>query len=336
MPSLKVLLLIGFSCLFWSCGKDAERPKTKPLLPQSAFALDLPNSEFAMGKGFSIDPNYLYVSDGGSHTIKQYSHAGKGIRSFGGIGEGPGEFASLQHLTVRDGLVFALDRTMFINVFDNQGEFIDKIHLSSAMTETRAAVDAEMNIYIATPRLSSPISVYNLHGAYQRGFGRWLGDRPEDIQRLNENARFLFINEAGNLISVSRAKAHIEIYAHDGILLRERQLRYDRHFLPFFTKVDDYYEEKPWKWERSTFEVVRDVVLIRDQLLILHCGDDTSADNLMIVDVSEDRIGQGRHFKLKGKDGSHITSRLMAAEADRLHVYDSRLNWIYLFKLPSS
>ncbi len=343
VPSLKLLLLLMPAVVHFSCGSQNREqtgvlPSPVELLPYSAFALDFPQSEFVQAKGLCMDENAIFISEQEGNWIKQYDHAGKQVDVFGGTGGGPGEFDSLTHLQERDGLLFALDYSHYINVFDDQKAFVDKVFLSSTVVETRFAVDEAMNIYIATPISTYPISVYDLNGSFKRGFGARLGDRPEEVQRLNDNARFLFLNKAGNLVSISRSKAHVEIYSREGELLHERQLQYTRRFRPFFNKVEDFYSQNPQKWSRSTFQAVVDAVLIDDKLLVLHVGETLNPDwdALMIIDVAGDHIGEPKDYVLKGKDGGKITSRLMTGMDDLLLIYDSRLNWIFRFRLPPS
>ncbi|MDJ0840152.1 MAG: hypothetical protein QNK37_26810 [Acidobacteriota bacterium] len=302
--------------------------------------MDLPKSMFAQGRGLCMDDHSFYISDPeDNNLIKQYSHKGELIRTFGGTGQGPGEFTpmSLSHLTIRDDLLFALEYGFSINVFAKGGEFVDKIDLPSMIFETRAAVDPAMRVFISTPLQEHPIGVYDLHGAFHYGFGNWLGDRPEETQRTNHNARYLFFNQAGNLVSISRATAHIEIYAPDGKLLRERQMRYDRRFRAYFSKVDDYFRMNPGKYNQSTFQLVRDAALLDDKLLFIYNVENPEWDDLMIVDVAGDQIGKNaRNYLLKGKDGGHLTGFLFTARNGMLHIYDSNRNWIYHYHLPSS
>ncbi|MDJ0841110.1 MAG: hypothetical protein QNK37_31655 [Acidobacteriota bacterium] len=283
-----------------------------------------------------MDENYIYIADGETNRIKQFTHTGEELRAFGGEGQGPGEFQGVRHLTVRDGLLFAMDYAFAVHVFDDQGEFIKKINLSSSVVETRGAVDHKMEVYVSSPESSKPISVYDLHGNFLRSFGEWLGERPQDIQRRDDNARFLFFNKAGNLVSVSSTAAEIEIYTPEGRRLHHRPLRYGQRFLSFFTRVEDYYEQHPEKLERTTFHLIQDAVLIDDHLMLLHHGNRENVDweDLLVIEVSGAEIGKGRDVLLKGRDGGKIKGFRITGKGNLLHVYDPGRNWIFKYELP--
>ncbi|MDJ0839312.1 MAG: hypothetical protein QNK37_22530 [Acidobacteriota bacterium] len=333
MLKLTQLTIVSL-CVFLSACEQKKTTKPRAdLLPYSFFNLDLPESIFVEGRGLCVDDNYIYVGER-SNSINKYTHEGKLGQVFGGSGQGPGEFSNLTNLAIREDLVFALDRYLFINVFDNQGAFVQKITLQASSPATRMAVDESMNVYLSTPGLSEPIGVYDLNGNFLRGFGTWLGEHTEPIQRSEENARFLSFNRSGNLVSLSAGSATIEIYSPEGKLLRQRKLAYDPTFIAFTKKVENFFRENPKRLKDSTFQLAHDATLINDKLLFRHVGDDKTSNNLFIIDVSGDQIGEGVNYKIKGRDGGSITCRFIAAHGSTLFVYDSARNLILKYKLP--
>ncbi len=334
--SVKFGFLMVAMCLL-SCGPQvAPKPRNvQELLPAGGFDLDLPESVMLQGQGLSMDENFLYFSVAETGRIKQYTRAGEDVRVYGSKGQGPGEFHHVNQLTARDGLLFALDYGLFINVFDDQGKFVDKINLPTPVTGNRIAVDAKMQVYIATPQLSKPISVYDMHGSLLQGFGEWLEYRPEKTQREADNSRHLFFNSAGNLVSISMTLGNIEIYSPEGIRLSHKVMRYDSRFRAHFAEVAQGFAEEPKAANRRVYILVRDAELIDDKLLFLHYGSqDNQSANLMIVDVKGEKIGKGTDYVLRGKNGGNITSFMITGRENGLYVYESAVNWIYFYKLP--
>lgn len=75
---------------------------------------------------------HILVADGGSQEIRVYDAAGRHITSFGGVGEGPGEFRSLVSMVLWRDTVFAYDaRLARLSTFDLSGRLLGTISLES-------------------------------------------------------------------------------------------------------------------------------------------------------------------------------------------------------------
>lgn len=72
----------------------------------------------------------IVVGDGGSSELRFFTGDGTHIRSVGGQGEGPGEFTSLRAVFgCGDDKIYAFDRNWQLSVFDDAGQFIEKVVL---------------------------------------------------------------------------------------------------------------------------------------------------------------------------------------------------------------
>lgn len=119
-----LIVLISFTLLFTACNKSKKR---------SSMSID-EGSDFTLIKSvepeklssffrFTIHGERIYALDYESRvTVMDMS--GSYITSFGGQGEGPGEFRTLMDLKVTDKWIYCADREKRITVFDHKG----KIH----------------------------------------------------------------------------------------------------------------------------------------------------------------------------------------------------------------
>lgn len=121
---LFVLMLAGCT------GREGEREKWARLTPEISreALIDTEDSLSA-----PVDADYLqrdsegrvYLFDRTSLSILAYTREGKEIRSLGGEGRGPGEFAGGNGMAVRRDTLYLFDRNLSrLNLFDTSGEFL--------------------------------------------------------------------------------------------------------------------------------------------------------------------------------------------------------------------
>ena len=147
-PMLSVWLLAATACASSEPGSDTSAPAELPLL-----TLSEPTLEIGLVDG---DEAYLFgaiesvlrladgrvaVSDAGTSKVSFYDSEGMFVGSFGGTGDGPGEFRSLSRLYAHgtDSLRALDRRTGLISSFDVNGEYggqIDGYELSQDSTFT--------------------------------------------------------------------------------------------------------------------------------------------------------------------------------------------------------
>ncbi|PID28063.1 MAG: hypothetical protein CR982_04735 [Candidatus Cloacimonadota bacterium] len=68
--------------------------------------------------------NNIYISDSKSATIRKFNYNGKFITSFGGKGQGPGEFTLFSNFIILNDTIVAIDNLNKIIKFSSSGEFI--------------------------------------------------------------------------------------------------------------------------------------------------------------------------------------------------------------------
>ncbi len=79
---------------------------------------------FRVFSGF-IDEGAIHIADGGSLEVRAYDMVGNFLRSAGGPGAGPGEFANLRWITAKaDSLVVLDARAGRVSLFDAGGTFV--------------------------------------------------------------------------------------------------------------------------------------------------------------------------------------------------------------------
>lgn len=84
-----------------------------------------PNNVFNYPTDVAVDKDgRIYVLDTGNYRVQVFKHNGEYLRTLGGRGEGPGDFASLTTLAVAGDLVIVADSTLNrISVWTTDGRF---------------------------------------------------------------------------------------------------------------------------------------------------------------------------------------------------------------------
>jgi hypothetical protein len=92
------------------------------------------NYLFCRLRDIHVDANgNIYVLDSGNHRLQVFNKNGNYLRTIGKKGQGPGEFdtPSFMSLDEETGNILLTDRSMRVQIFDKEGQYIDKsIHLA--------------------------------------------------------------------------------------------------------------------------------------------------------------------------------------------------------------
>lgn len=85
----------------------------------------------------------IAVSDAGTGKVSVYDASGQFVRSWGGEGDGPGEFRSLSRLyPMADSLLAVDQRTNRVSLFDPEGRFVRQLHAIDLSEDSTFALDS--------------------------------------------------------------------------------------------------------------------------------------------------------------------------------------------------
>jgi len=129
--------------------------------------------------GIAINPElgHIYVVDTPSHQLKVFDLEGKSIRTFGGWGNGPGQFNHPVDVFIdAKGDVYVTDSMNYrVQIFDKRGKYLTSFgHHGDGTGDfgrpKGVAVDADGNIYIADA-LFDTVQIFSRNGDYLLSFG---------------------------------------------------------------------------------------------------------------------------------------------------------------------
>ena len=150
-PMLSVGLLAVAACAPSEPGSDTSAPVELPLLTLSEPTLEIGlvdgDEEYLFGAIESVlrlEDGRVAVSDGGTSKVSFYDSEGVFVSSFGGTGDGPGEFRSLSRLYAHgtDSLRALDRRTGFVSSFDVNGEYGGQIDGYDLSRDSTFSLDA--------------------------------------------------------------------------------------------------------------------------------------------------------------------------------------------------
>jgi 6-bladed beta-propeller len=129
-PAVLILLVWLNACRPESTADSLPSFEPTTLTTSLLFSLGAADSKesfetfFRVFSGF-IDEGAIHVADGGSLEVRAYDMSGNFLRSSGGPGAGPGEFANLRWITAKaDSLVVLDARAGRVSLFDAGGTFV--------------------------------------------------------------------------------------------------------------------------------------------------------------------------------------------------------------------
>jgi sugar lactone lactonase YvrE len=189
----------------------------------------------------------LYVLDMKDHCVKKFGADRKFLLKFGRAGQGPGEFAyPMSVLVGRKGCVAVATMTSEIHVFDDEGGFIDRVHLPPYRGISPAILGADRVVAYAfqsrgeNSRENHVLAIFDLEGRIQREFGEpYLLDTA--MRTWNANFLSLTVDGEENIFVAFSSLNRIEKYSAAGELL----LSIDRA-LPF---------EVAHRYRKSTMDI---------------------------------------------------------------------------------
>jgi len=128
MKSSFMLATVLAVLLFCSSCNKVEKVYLGELDPILLFESNSENPDYSFTAARNItfdDEGNLYIFDYMDNLIKKYDQKGDHVVTFGGQGEGEGEFSHLMDIRSFGDKLYALD-SVGILIFDLQGKFLEK------------------------------------------------------------------------------------------------------------------------------------------------------------------------------------------------------------------
>lgn len=242
------------------------------------------------------------------------------LDSFGGIGEGPGEFSWLGCLVAKGPFLFALDGDRFkVNQYDLAGNFIKDIEIKVSYVH-EMAVDDDYNIYVASPHEDAPITVIDNDGSIVRSFGKVLRQNRTGNLPDKQNWRKLFI-EGDRLYAMSETEATLEIYSLDGKLLHFYEFYEFPAVKPKIMASVRYFENYPEKQKNAARILIRDFWVSEGSVYALFWTADQNCRSLLQLDLAdpdEPKTKVHRLFGHKTKDPHVLLGAVTVSETGSL------------------
>ena len=163
----------------------------KPLLDLAATGTGDPHNFYAVRGMKRLSDGSLVVLNAGSDEVRQFSAGGRFVGSFGGTGEGPGEFTNARQLELAGDTILVLDWDSMLSVFGPGPELIRDVRLRSSTRAVHFIGDGRLVARVvasfpqtgALVRIPEALFTYRLDGSggdsigWTRGFEDYtLGD----------------------------------------------------------------------------------------------------------------------------------------------------------------
>lgn len=335
-------MIVSFLLLAWFGDSAGVAPTPIVLQPESVQLLDTRPDAYLNLEKFGVmvsgledllfHEGVIYFMD--RHPAMIYAMDPKTaevLSSFGGIGQGPGEFSWLGCLVAKGPFLFALDGDRFkVNQYDLAGNFIKDIQIEASYVP-EMAVDDDYNIYVATPNEDAPITVIDNDGSIVRSFGKVLGQKRTGNLPDKQNWRKLFI-EGDRLYAMSMTEATLEIYSLDGKLLHFYEF-YDLPAVkPKIMASVRYFENYPEKQKNAARVLIRDFWVSEGTLYALFWTADQKCRSLLEIDLrdsDEPRTKVHRLFGDKAHD-PHISLGAVTVSPEGEFLIAERSNLVFL------
>ncbi|NOR44686.1 MAG: hypothetical protein GQ534_03790 [Candidatus Delongbacteria bacterium] len=385
----KILILITMIMLLLSCGKTENNnggdkkvvndvkiiknslepadPNLK-IVPKLVLSIsdiaDDGTENFQRLQQISVsDDGNIYVSDGGTFSIRKFDSSGKLLANFGKQGNGPGEFSMISA-----GIAAGVDRiyipdpmTQTVNIFDNTGVFIEKVNTMAIgvgmITMPSVMENGDFISYVTqVEQKDSKIILKNslkiLGDKFSEKSQIWSLDvsfDPTDISAMmsmgNDFPALAFSKEE---VFVSKSGVdRFEITAYDlsgkekyKIQLPYRKLKYSQKELDLINEKmksfgDDNVKQymKEFKFE-ETFKRVISAMYVdgKDRLWVAKANEIAENDDVELVklDIFKDGIYQNT-IELKDSDGNLIGG-MIQVKGNKIYSLDQDDNNINVYE----
>jgi hypothetical protein len=168
--------------------------------------------------------NLIYASDTRDNRMIVFDTLMNIKRIIGSTGSGPGEFKYCNAFDIYHDSLFIYDAgNKRMEVFDINGNYSRSFILEKNINIIyKFCIGGNGLLYITTPYLNKPISVFNRSGKIIDQFGIWVNAKNEML-KISKNYRSLVILD-NKLISVLVSIPTVEIYSLQGELINKIDL----------------------------------------------------------------------------------------------------------------
>ncbi len=275
----------------------------RPILSVSALSF-LPNGN-------------LVVADGKAHCVHVFDKCGARLRSFGIVGDGPGEFRNLVDVLVDEkGLIFTMDAgNDRITIWDSTGQYLRDFPCRRGVGRALwlgAKKDRIATLVSTAPR-GPAVVVYDRDGKVTSAFGE-MSDEVERLWRMLgfplAGGGIAAVNDTTVLI-FHRAVYELRVYSASGELLRVLRKPNRSAFRPILEgpRPGDMRSVRRWerKWTRLSSVAVVPPGLVVVEMLDMSNGNERFLADILRLDGQAVRTAVEVPGLTKGVEGNgHI------------------------------
>jgi DNA-binding beta-propeller fold protein YncE len=198
---------------------DSDLAQVLVIRPGTKFATPLALPELIQPSGVAFDQTSgnLYVVDTGAHRVKVFGRDGAAAFSFGGRGDGAGEF-NYPTLIWLDpaGRLYVTDSLNFrIQSFDRQGKYLSRFGQvgdgsGDNIRPKSVATDSQDHVYVVDA-LHNALQIFDLQGRYLLSVGSIGGDRGEFWLPAG-----IFIGESDTIYIADSYNQRVQVFRYIG------------------------------------------------------------------------------------------------------------------------
>jgi len=156
----------------------------------------------------------LYVLDSGNSLIKKFTPEGRFLTSFGGEGQGPGEFQFMEGIAVDfSGQMYITDKgTNAVKIMSPEGEEVDVLHPGGRPAKIGLLQSGEMVFTKSNQESDSLILIIDKEGKQIKGYGKDESYEDFDSYRYFNKVYFAIDNQ-DNIFIAYATRNKIEKYS---------------------------------------------------------------------------------------------------------------------------
>jgi len=315
-------LLLIFLLLLACDSKDKIKFSKVRLKKQVSVFSD--SSFFGRVSDVILNNEHLLITDLTQNRILLCDTSFNKAVSYGGTGEGPGEFKEVLRSYIKNNLVFLFDRyNGALSVFSLSGKFVKRITYPRRIASFgRFAMDDSLKIYIADPDRDSSVVKLDTSGQIVRQFGSVFPGKNFREKRARSEKHILWSKD-NQLICISLSEPHIEFYSTNGKKLQEFSLADSPYLTERLAYVKEQYQQEPKKRE-STYLLFQDAYLVNNHLYLLYVDQDEQnrpkLDKILVYTVESNNLRFYKAIDLSN-DRKGLWYDVIAVTSDEKMIY---------------